>query len=355
MENVKEIAYMLELIDRPAFCVRDEAVCLVNGAASRLLLNVGQPVTEMLSAYLEEYRQLEQGVLHLPLQINGTGFTAAVKRLDRQDIFVLESESDQEQKRVMALAAMQLREPLSDVMASLSQLLPKEETEPAAREYRASLYRRLYQMHRMVCNMSDVSRYAQEQPAFSCRDISAVAEELFRKTQVYAAEKNICVEWECPKEQILTLVDGEKLERGYYNMVSNALKFSPEGERLQLSLKRRNDRLYLSVRDFGPGICEMGSIYTRYRRQPGLENQRQGLGLGFSLICAAAAAHGGTVLVDSPEGGGVRVTMSLAVMQGKEAMLRCARPLFDYAGEKDHALLELSDALPSRVWADVKE
>ena len=68
------------------------------------------------------------------------------------------------------------------------------------------------------------------------------------------------------------------------------------------------------------------------------------------LVHAAAALHGGTVLVDHPTETGTRITMSLAIRTGSGAKLRSPMLKVDYAGERDHGLLEFADILPSSVY-----
>ena len=67
-----------------------------------------------------------------------------------------------------------------------------------------------------------------------------------------------------------------------------------------------------------------------------------------------AACHGGTVLIDQPECGGTRVTMTMTVTPCREDRLRSpVRMLFgDYAGGHDHSLLELSEILPSSAYQE---
>ena len=110
--------------------------------------------------------------------------------------------------------------------------------------------------------------------------------------------------------------------------------------------------LHLQVLDSGSGIAQQirSSIFHRYLRQPGIEDSRWGLGLGMVLIRSAAASHGGTVLIDSPTGAGTRVTMTLAIRQRTEAALRSPILRVDYAGERDHGLIELSDSLPAALY-----
>ena len=64
------------------------------------------------------------------------------------------------------------------------------------------------------------------------------------------------------------------------------------------------------------------------------------------LIRNAAAKHGGTVLVDQPEGSGSRITLTIPIRQDTSGMLRSPVLRVDYAGDQDHGLVELADCLP---------
>ena len=94
----------------------------------------------------------------------------------------------------------------------------------------------------------------------------------------------------------------------------------------------------------------MSNVFTRYQRQPGIEDSRFGIGLGMVLIRNAAAAHGGTVLIDQSQGSGTRVTLTIKVQQNPSNTLRSPVLRVDYAGERDHCLLELSEILPAHLY-----
>ena len=74
------------------------------------------------------------------------------------------------------------------------------------------------------------------------------------------------------------------------------------------------------------------------------------MGLGMLYVCAAASAHGGTVLLRQPEGKGLSVTMTLSIKNNQPGTLRSDVFPIDYSGGQDHALLELSDALPFELY-----
>ena len=165
-----------------------------------------------------------------------------------------------------------------------------------------------------------------------------------------AAHAGITLRYQGLTEALHCPVDSEKLERGIYNLLSNAIKFSEPGSIIEAQLRHRGNRLSLTVRDSGSGIPSAlrGSLFSRYRRQPGFEDPRHGLGLGMVLIRAAAAAHGGTVLTEHWDSGtGITLTFSLATPAG---LLRSPTFRVDYAGERDHSLVEFSDILPPECY-----
>jgi K+-sensing histidine kinase KdpD len=139
-------------------------------------------------------------------------------------------------------------------------------------------------------------------------------------------------------------------------MISNAVKFSQKGSAIHAKLSQKDNMLFLTVQDSGNGISGeiRSNVHSRFRRQPGLEDSRFGIGLGMVMIRSAAAAHGGTVLIDHPEGCGTRITMSMTISQTKDSMVHASTLHIDYAGERDHSLIELSDVLPSAMYTAKK-
>ena len=77
---------------------------------------------------------------------------------------------------------------------------------------------------------------------------------------------------------------------------------------------------------------------------------RYGIGLGMVLIRSVASVHGGTVLIDQPTGEGTRITMTLQIRQATDSALRSPIMKIDYAGERDHGLIELSESLPAGLY-----
>ena len=153
------------------------------------------------------------------------------------------------------------------------------------------------------------------------------------------------------------MVDVEKLRRAVFNLISNAVKFTPKSGSIEAKLTRHGNTLHLTIADNGRGIPaeQMGSLYSRYLRPSCVEDGRHGIGLGMVIVQAAAAAHGGTVLIEQPQEGGTKVTLTLAIRPQTDGNFRSPAALtIDYSGGRDRGLIELADLLPASSFQSKK-
>jgi hypothetical protein len=355
MEEQKEMSGMLEMVMQPAFYVKNGIITTVNQAARLLLIEADTPVAPLLAHDTEEYQDFTGGCLYLTLELSGCPYHTCVTHFDDFDLFVIDHGADQAELQAMALTALGLREPLSDIMVVTDQLFPAGETpeDPLTQTRLSQMYRRLNQLHRMVCNMTDAIQYTSSTPPrMACQDICAVISEIFDHAQVLVSGCGMRLTYTGPREAIVCNIAADRLERAIYNILSNSMKHSQPGDVIEAKLTHRGSKLYLSIQDAGTGIPSqmLGNVYNRFRRLPGMEQAPSGLGLGMVLVRGTAAAHGGTVLIDQPTGCGTRVTMSIAIQKSSNDFMRSPVLRVDYAGERDHGLLELSDVLPPEFY-----
>lgn len=344
MEEQRNIPGLLDQLSQPGFLVRDGRITRVNQAAGAMLLEPGQDILPLLQTGQEEFATLENGQLSLTLTIAGRPHAATVLPEEGCFLFLLNQEEDREEFRSMALVSMELRGPLMQAITGTRQL--------EAGETSARVSRSLMQMLRMVCNMSDISRYTGS-AKMEIRDVDALLLELFEKAGALM-DGSVTISYEGLKQPLFIPVDPEQLERAVWNILSNSVKFMPQGGRIHASLTRRGRMLHLTVTDSGSGIQEAvrSTLFHRYLRQPGIEDSRFGLGLGLAIVRAAAANHGGTVLMGSTPEGGTRVTMTLSLDREAEPILRSPLLRPDYTGGWDHGLVELADCLGSEYFSD---
>lgn len=344
---------LLEMIDRPAFIVRDGIITDYNELAKQRQIPLSKPITELLHSDLEAYRQYQGGILYLTLEIGWIRCGASVMRQKDGDIFLLDRDFDQAQLQALALAAQQLRVPLSNVMTVADCLFPKLQEEEQ-QEQAAQMRRALFQLMRQITNMADAERYTGlDDPALEKTELCSFFREIIEKADASLEETGISIHFVCPETPIFTVADRERLERAVYNLLSNAVKFSRPGTCVEAKLTKTGKMACLTIEDQGDGIAAhvQGSLFHRYLREPGIEDSRFGLGLGMTLVRSVAAVHGGTVLIDRPKG--TRVAMTIAIRKDAENTLRSPRlRIGDYAGGRDLGLLEFSESLPLSAYEE---
>lgn len=336
---------MLDLMVSPVFCVKDGRIVKLNEAASRLFLREGVEIAQLLESGTEDYAAFSGGMLYVTLCLYGQRWGATVTRVADMDVFTLDQQFDSDELRVLALAARELRSPLANAMLAAQQLSESDSGNVAR------LNRGLHQLLRIIGNMSDASGCG---PTGSREMLNADTffGELIEKAAALTEKSGVPIQYSGLNEDVFFSADRQKLERAALNMLSNALKFGCPGSTVLAELRRSGKLLRFSVTDNGAGISEgiRASLFRRYLREPSIEDSRCGIGLGMLLIRNAAAAHGGAVLADQLPGGGTRITLTLSTDMPEDNPLHTRQLPADYAGELDHALLELSEILPAELF-----
>jgi len=348
MEQQTDISLLLGQINRPAFCVSGEVITCVNHSAQGRMISPGMNVLPLLTTGQSEYENFSCGYLCLALEISGVCYDASVSRLSDYNLFVLDPPQSESELNVLALASREIREPLSRIMAITDRFFANLDPDDSNLQNQISRINRcLYQLLRITNNMSDAVSYQVSRPHLELLDLSAVLTEIFDHAKVLCEAAGITLEFVPYPQPIYTLVDYERLERAVYNLISNSLKFSSNGSSIRAKLTQRGFTAFLTIHDSGSGIdfSSCGSLFTRYLREPSIEDPRHGIGLGLSLVRSVAALHKGTVLME-PCDSGARITMSIAIRQESILSSPSVPPSLGY----DPGLVELSDSLPSECY-----
>ena len=141
------------------------------------------------------------------------------------------------------------------------------------------------------------------------RSILDRAADLYREV---AEVKKITLTLRLPDAPIEIDADAIRLGQALGNLVDNALKYTPAGGAVSLSVEESEGRVVLTVDDSGPGVAEdeREAIFRRLYRSDASRSQR-GLGLGLSLARAMIEAHGGAISVSRSSLGGARFAVVL--------------------------------------------
>jgi signal transduction histidine kinase len=127
--------------------------------------------------------------------------------------------------------------------------------------------------------------------------------------------------------------DADRLQQVFWNVISNAIKFSERGGRVEVRVKRNGARALVEVADNGPGVPRdfLPYMFDRFRQaESGMTRRQGGLGLGLTIVREIMALHGGTASAESPgENQGTTIRLEFAVAEqpraGSELMTRALR------------------------------
>lgn len=142
-------------------------------------------------------------------------------------------------------------------------------------------------------------------------DLCSLAEEIVTAWRIRA--DGHVVRLQLPEETVIARVDRTRVRRALSNLLDNAVKYSPPGSEVLLSVAREGADAVLSVRDRGVGIPEadLPHVFERFRRAANVRESVEGTGLGLVAVRQIAEAHGGSVQVESAEGRGSTFTLRL--------------------------------------------
>jgi signal transduction histidine kinase len=214
----------------------------------------------------------------------------------------------------------ELRTPLASMKSSL-QLVTSGEAGPLEADQLRFLdmtLRNIDRLKRLVSDLLDVSRADCGQLNLHLQqiDAAAVVQEAVAGHGRTARDKGLQLECRLPEKPVPAVVDGDKLVQMVGNLVGNALKFTPSGGQVRVSLEviAQGDRLRLEVRDNGPGMdpatAEMA--LEPFRRGASADRRQvPGSGLGLHITRRLAEAHGGALGLKTRPGQGTLVWVEL--------------------------------------------
>ena len=227
----------------------------------------------------------------------------------------------------LATMSHELRTPLNSIIGFSEVLATSDQLHERQRRYAANIQTSGKMLLGMINDILDLAKIESgkmevRSEDFSIRDVSEALATLARPM---AERKNI--DLECKLEEAIPLLrqDAGKIRQILYNLVSNAIKFTPEGGRVTLRARTEGRYVVLEVADTGIGIAEedRDKIFEKFRQaqRPGSEDgvltrEHQGTGLGLSIVRELTRLLGGDIHLESRLGQGstftVRLPMQLA-------------------------------------------
>jgi two-component system, chemotaxis family, CheB/CheR fusion protein len=232
--------------------------------------------------------------------------------------------------RFLAVMSHELKQPLNliHVNAELLVRLPEARTLPSVQRIGTTIRRAVSAQETIVNDLLDLSRVQTGKLRLhrEPHDLVEIVQQLSQAMAEDAAAKGVRWEVSLP-EQAVCECDAVRIEQVVWNLLGNALKFTPEGGVVGIDLSTTETEARLEVRDTGPGIAaeSLSSVFELFRQAAAAEQmgpQRAGLGIGLALVRELVQAHGGRVEATSPglgKGTTFRIWLPLGEQTGANA------------------------------------
>ncbi len=226
------------------------------------------------------------------------------------------------QRRLNAMTVHDLSSPAQVILGLSEVLLEHQVLDPMVRKHLGQLHRSALTMTALITDLSQgFSLDDQQSLELERLDLVELVSSVVERTHRLADAKQMGLRFTALQVGQSCWVDGDgvRLERALVNLLGNAIKFSPPGSKVFVSVERGAHFATVAVRDQGPGISEDGKarIFDVFHREEGAAHL-PGLGLGLFITKQIAESHGGTVGVESEPGEGA--TFLLQVPLAAEAL-----------------------------------
>lgn len=233
-------------------------------------------------------------------------FYALEQALEHRAGLVAQKQLQEVKADFYSMVTHDLRNPTSAVWLSL-QLLTEESTGPLNADQRELIELAQGASQKLLSLINDYLDFAKIDAGYlrldrSETNLCAIVEESARLTSIQANARHQTLTFDLPEKPIIAYADAERLKQVLDNLISNAIKYTPEGGHLGVQLRMENDMAVFRVSDDGNGIppTQVGSLFTKYHRVPGQAVRGiRGTGLGLLIVKEIAEAHGGTVTAES--------------------------------------------------------
>lgn len=257
-------------------------------------------------------------------------------------------------EQLLADAAAQMRMALSTMSSVLNRIIPPEarDADPSLDANAALLYQSYYRMLRIVNNMTAAAELGSDRLLpLRNDDVVSLCRAVCQCTEGLARMRGITLRFLSEAEEHIIALNAGGVERLLLNLLSNAMKFTPKGGQITVTLRVQEEWVELAVADTGCGIPEelLPTLFDRYQHTGRMDPPVHGLGLGLPICHRIMAGHEGEIFAASTVGQGTVITARFPNRKSLIAHLSDVR--FQYSGGLDPTLLELCDAVPCEAFS----
>jgi signal transduction histidine kinase len=223
---------------------------------------------------------------------------------------------EQSRRDLVANVSHELKTPIAAIRAHLENLLDGvERPDPQTLEVMLTQSERL---GRLVEQLLDLSRLESGEVPLHREDVqlAPLVSQVVSEIEVSSTGREVRLARELPEDLPMVDADRERVHQVLFNLVDNAVRFSPEGGEVTIAAHRHNGTIEVSVADTGLGISSehLPRLFERfYRVDTARAREDGGTGIGLAIARSVVEAHGGHIRAESEPGKGSVFTFDLPV------------------------------------------
>jgi len=292
-----------------------------------------KPLSKILNEGLEKVfrKEIDFGK-DLTLEVSTVKMKIGSKELGEMIIFhdiTREKTVERMKTEFVSLSAHQLRTPLAAIKWTIQMLLDGDigEITPGQREIIEKTQKSNERMIGLINDLLDVTRIEEGRylykPALS--DLGSVVQFVVNSQEDELKRKGLKLGFSKPKNLPRVMVDVEKMRVVIQNLLENAIKYTPSGGKITISLKDNKTEVEFKIEDTGVGIPkdQQGRVFTKFFRGANvIRMETEGSGLGIFISKNIVEAHGGRMWFESEEGKGTTFHFTIPVKKEFEEFLK---------------------------------
>jgi signal transduction histidine kinase len=316
----KRIQQVIESVKEGMLLCDSSGQILYSNAPMNALLAFGRAfIEERVQHYLTQQRNEYHERLRLFVDGDSRYFELYVlpigdpNALDNHglQLFVFRDRTNEEiveqmKDEIVSTVSHELRTPLSSIMGFAEMMVNRELTEDRQKKYSETIYRESLRLSSIINDFLDLQRLQSGKLAFhfTLNDLKPFLHEVIQHWHLNNGFEVTITE---PQIAVMARTDNDRLRQVLDNLISNAIKYSPGGERVDVRLGLTDSHVLIEVQDYGlgiPGIAQ-SKLFSRFFRVDNSDRRNiGGTGLGLAIAKEIVEAHSGNLYFESEHGAG---------------------------------------------------
>lgn len=230
-------------------------------------------------------------------------------------------EVDKMKSELVSTVSHELRTPLSSVLGFAELLLTKEMKPEKQKKYIQTIHKEAKRLTNLINDFLDLQRMESGRQEYHMQEVK-LNELIMEVIENISIPNSHAVILRDEMENNIIRGDRERLTQVMTNLLNNAVKFSPDGGDITISLKNQDGKAIVTVRDQGIGIPqnEVGSLFQKFKRIDNGESRKiGGTGLGLAICKEIVDKHGGMISVESELANGSAFKFELPLLRENES------------------------------------